>query len=409
MHPHTWTGLLAGTLLLATSGLAYSAAGSGDDDAVGGGSQSDRQIEVLKKKAENERDFVLDKDERVSVNKTVLTKIWSRTPLDGKAFDYTPEQVREHWPELMRGFDLPYPSPEFLRHLANKYPDLVAKYMPDFDGDYDRFSRDLIDVVRLFFRGDFQQAMEKGNRLGPLGMIPGKVSQAIYAIYLEPSLSEKHMLLQDVADTVIVHADLLDRIKKDREFRSEYVLMRLAYSYALGRIAEDVPIPVAVGRNYPFKLIHATNAALAIEPDNPLALALRAAVDANIVRKIGKATGRITFGAKQSEVDGYFERALKVAPDLALIHYEYANAMLYLNKKRAIPQAVAELQAAMKARPHMAMEALDSMYAAKRLKEIQALDRYSGSFRSFERKRLAQQKSLNENLYCVSRPAFVVQ
>lgn len=395
--------------LLLSGSPAYSAAVAIEEDSVSPDEAEFDEIEALKQKAANEKDFVLDKNERIAVNQLVLTKTWNKTPFDGAAFDYTPEQIREWWPDLMHGFNLPYPSPEFLRHLAEKYPDVVKKDMPDFDGDYDRLSREIIDVVRLFFRGDFQKAMVKGNTLGPLGRIPGKVSQAIYAIYVESSLTDKHMLLQDVADTVIAYADLLDRLKKDPEFRSEYVLMRVAYSYALGRMAEDVPIRVAVARNYPFKLIHATNAALEIEPENPLALALRAGIDANIVRKIGKATGRITFGAKQSEVDDYFERALKVAPDLALIHYEYANAMLYLNKKRGIPQAMTELQAAMKARPRMAMEALDSMYAAKRLKEVAALERYAGSFRSFERKRLAAQKARNENLYCVSRPAFVIE
>jgi hypothetical protein len=83
-----------------------------------------------------------------------------------------------------------------------------------------------------------------------------------------------------------------------------------------------------------------------------------------------------------------------------------------MDKKRQIAEALSQLEQASKHRPSFSMEALDAMYAAKRRKEIEALATWPGSFRSFERKRLAHQKRSNQNLYCVlpkDCPAFIIQ
>ena len=95
-----------------------------------------------------------------------------------------------------------------------------------------------------------------------------------------------------------------------------------------------------------------------------------------------------------------FEHALATS-DLAVVRYEYANAMLYINKRRDIGLALEQLKRASTTRPRFAMEALDAMYAAKRRREVEALAKSTVSFRSFERKRIRHMKDRNENLYCV--------
>ncbi|HEY0664054.1 MAG TPA: hypothetical protein VGD18_05540, partial [Thiobacillaceae bacterium] len=319
--------------------------------------------------------------------------------------------IKEMWPELMDGLRVPYPSPEYLKTRFERFPVFRDSY-PGFDGDYEKYSRDVVNVWRLFFRGDFQQAMLEGEKYGVPSQIPGKVAQLIYAVYLEPNLEDKHQLLQDVSNRVREYGSSLDSMRKDKQFQADYVIIRIGYAYAIGRIAEDVPIATAITRNYVFKLLDAANDVLDLQPNNPLGLAFRAGIDANVVRKVGKATGRITFGAKQTDVTTYFERALNTVPNMAIIRYEKANAMLYMNKKREIEAAIAELKKASTTKPRFSMEALDAMYSAKRMREVEALAKWPGSFRSFERKRLRHQKASNQNLYCVLPkvcPPYIVQ
>lgn len=371
-----------------------------DDEAMDDEEAQFDEIEALRKQAAQEGAWELSKEAEIAVNQRIFTKAWNKPSFGTKAFDMTPAQIKANWPRMMRALQVPYPSPEYLKLRFEKFPAFKQSY-PGFDGNFEKLSAEVIDIWRLFLRGDFQDAMNAGEKLGVAGRIPGKLGQIMYAIYLEPNLEDKHMLLQDAANVVREYGSSLDMMKKDKEFQDDYVMIRIGYAYAIGRIAEDVPIPVAIGRNYVFKVLGAANDILDLQPDNPLGLAFRAGIDANVMRKVGKATGRVTFGAKTTDVNNYFDRALKAVPDVAVIRYEYANAMLYMNKKRQVDEALKQLEMAAGHKPSFAMEALDSMYAAKRRKEVEAMATWRGSFRSFERKRLAFQKRQNQNLYCV--------
>lgn len=377
------------------------------------------QLEAKRKKAETEGDFVQAEDEKLTVERRVLTKPWHKVPFNQEPFDLTPEQIETNWPKLMRGLGVPFPSVEWLRTRYERFPAFKKSYEKGrghkFDGNYEALSREVVEVWRLFFRGDFQQAMKEGEKLGMGGQVPGKLAQAIYAIYLEPDLSHKHMLLQDVVNIEGAYNKELEEMKKLKEFQYEYALIRFNYGFALGRIGEDVPIAVAIARNYPLKIMDVIDDVQDYAPDYVLGLAMHGSFDANIVRKAGKTMAktigvRVSFGSrKPNQAREDFEKATSMVPDLAVLRYEYANAMLYIDKKTAIPEALVQLQRGISTRPYFAMEALDSMYAAKRKKEVEALAAYKGSFRAFERKRLAYQKKNNENLYCVTKPPFIIQ
>lgn len=394
------TALLLGGLLLPAM-PAWSAPAAANDDVMDAGEAEFDEIEAQRRKAQNEGAWAMSKDEQIAVDRKALDKPWNKVPFGTQFFDMTPEKIRADWDLLMSGLGVPYPSAQHLRTAYERYPPLRNAHK-GFNGDFEQLERDLLSVWRLFFRGDYQATMVEGQKYGPMGKLIGKMAQIFYAIYLEPDLAHKHMLLQDSTNTIREFGDAFDMMKKDKEaqFRNNYVVARLAYIYSIGRIAEDVPIPVAIGRNYVFKVLGAIDDVQTLAPENPLGIAARAGADANVVRKVGKATGRITFGARQNTIRADFERALKRA-DLAVVRYEYANAILYLNKKRDIEEAIGQLKRAAATKPRHAMEALDAMYASKRQREVEALARSQASFRSFERKRLKQQKEGGQNLMCV--------
>lgn len=396
-----WRNLLFVIAFSLVAGVAEARKAEIDDDVMDAGEAEFDPEAALRARQEAKASWGQKADEQIPVDQQVLRKPWHKVPFGTRAFDLTPEQVRANWDTLMRGFRVPYPTAALMREHYERFPELRARH-PQFDGDYERLERDLSELWRLFLRGDYQEVMQRGESLGPLGMLAGKVSQIFYAVYLEPDLSHKHMLLQDAANVIRDYGSTFDQMKKAKEehYRNQFVAGRLAYVYSIGRIAEDVPIPVAIGRNYVFKVLGAIDDVNTFAPDNPLGIAARAGADANVVRKVGKATGRVTFGARQNTIRSDFERALATA-DLAVIRYEYANALLYLNKRRDIDDAIAQLRRAEQTPPRFAMEALDAMYASKRRREVEAWANSQASFRSFERKRLRYQKERNENLYCV--------
>jgi tetratricopeptide (TPR) repeat protein len=393
---------LAFLLLGILCASALAAPGDDDDKAQADGGEAElADVEAMRRKAEREGEWAMSKDELISVDNRVLNKPWNKVPFDGSTFDMTHDQIRANWDALMSGLGVPYPSAEVLRAAYARFPQLREAHK-GFDGDFGKLERDLNELWRLFFRGDYQAAMQYGQKLGPMGRLAGKVAQVFYAVYLEPNLDDKHMLLQDSANAIREFGSAFEQMKKDRDpvFRNNYVVARLAYIYSIGRIAEDVPIPVAIGRNYVFKVLGAIDDMQTLAPKNPLGIAARAGADANVVRKVGKATGRVTFGARQATIRQDFETALRTA-DLAVIRYEYANAILYLNKKRDIAEAIEQLKKAAATKPRFAMEALDAMYAHKRLREVEALAKSPASFRKFERARLRYQKENRMNLSCV--------
>lgn len=362
----------------------------------------DAEIEVLRQQAERQGEFEVLAGGGVRVDAAVLAQDWRAVPFDQAPFTLDRERMARDWPVLMRLYGAPWPSEEYLAALYGRWPALK----PD--------GKDAVAVAaavqatwQMYFRGDFQAASEAGDEAGFAGAFPALLSQVMYAQYLEPDLARKHMLLQDVADRIARHAGVLKAMKKDPAFRREYALMRLMHVYALGRIAEDIPVAEAVRRGYAFKVIDGVDDFSDLLPEHPLTPALLSGVDANVVRKVGKAMGRITFGAKQSKVRDGFEATLAKVPDSAVIRYEYANALLFIDRKRGLALAIAELQQAAAQKPRSALEALDAMYAVKRRRELQALQAAGGSFRAFERKRMAWQKETGKNLFCVTEPPYL--
>ncbi len=358
--------------------------------------------------ASEEDQWLLRDGERIAVDPDLINSAWQPVPFQTRYFDISADQLEERWPTLMRGLLIPYPSAEYLRIRIERFEDLRAELGPDFDGDYERLSREILHAWRLFLRGDLRAAKDHGMKLGAYGKVPAYFAQIIQAVYLTRSNLEKHQMLQDAADQVARYVKVLKEMKGDPQFEQDYMMLRLGYAYAIARIAEDVSPMVAIGRNYLFKISSAANDVLDVHERHPVGLAFRAGIDANLIRVMGKAAGRLTFGARQGRAREYFEASFAEVSDMAIIHYEFANALLYMNKTRDAREMIEHLTVAQSIPPTFAMEALDSMYAAKRLREVEDFLRYGKSFRSYERERRRHVRDTDENLYSVLQPPFLL-
>lgn len=396
-----------GIALLAFAGVVVSGQALAEKD------YEDLSRSELRALAEKSRQSVEETDgwqtDKVAVDERVIQGEWNAVPFQTRYFDYPPEQLKKRWSDLTRAIRVPYPSAEYLRVRLERFPMLKDELGPDFDGDYEALSRQILHTWRLFFRGDFRDAKEYGAQLGAFGKLPAYLAQSIQALYLTESREDKLEMLQDVANQIADYVDVLQALKDEPQFQEDYMVLRLGYAFAIGRLAEEATPMEALMNNYLFKVSRALDDAVEIDPDHPVALAMLAAKDANIIRVVGKLLGRLTFGARLSRVEDGFEASFAQVDDLAIVHYEYANSLIYVNRNRDIYRAFDEFNKAIGIHPKSAMEALDSMYAAKRFKEIQDFYlNYKQSFRSFERERREYMEATDENLYNVLKPAFLV-
>lgn len=367
----------------------------------------------LRAMAEQSRKSVEETDgwqtDKVAVDEGAIKGAWRPVPFQPRYFDYPPEKLKAKWGELTRAIRVPFPSADYLQERIERFPLLKEELGPDFYGDYEALSQQILHTWRLFFRGDFRDAKDYGAQLGAFGKLPAYLAQSIQALYLTESREKKLDMLQDVANQIADYVDVLKEMKEEPRFKEDYMVLRLGYAFAIGRLAEEATPLEALRKNYLFKVSNALDDAVDIDPDHPVALAMQAAKDANIIRVVGKLLGRLTFGARLSRVEDGFAASFQQVDDLAIVHYEYANSLIYVNRNRDIYRAFDQFNTAIGIHPKSAMEALDSMYAAKRFKEIQDYYlNYKQSFRSFERERREYMEVKDENLYNVLKPPFLV-
>lgn len=337
----------------------------------------------------------------------VLDAPWVQAPFDQAPFTYTYAEIEANWPRFMRGLQLPFPSPEYLKSRYQRFPALFRdlRYQDD---DWEQHSRNVLEVWQAFFRGDLRHARDLGHRYGGYARVPAMVSQIIYATYLAPTQTQKQQLLQQSINEMAWFGENAPVLPGEELLEDDYCMVRLGFGYAVARLAEDESVPAMLQRNYGPMVINAATEMLGVEPQHPLAMSLYAAFEANVLRRVGKAAGRLTFEADSRDATELFETSVKQVPDLAIVRYEYANSLLYTFREDQAQQAIAQLMLAAQLPAEYSMEWLDRAYARKRLKEVQAWVDSGMSFARFDRKRRKFMNKADRNLYAVNQPPFLV-
>ncbi len=343
----------------------------------------------------------------LALDAQVLDMPWESVPFDSSSYIYTFDEIRQQWPALMRGLRIPFPSPDYLKTRYQRFPALYRDLHYQ-DDNWEQHSRNVLEVWQAFFRGDFRHARELGKRYGGYARVPGLVSQIIYATYLAPSHTQKQQLLQEAINEMAWFGEQVAILPGEEGLAADYCMLRLGFGYAVARLAEDESVPATLQRNYAAMVINAATEILAVEPQHPLALSLSAAFEANVLRRVGKAAGRLTLAADSEDATQPFKTSLTAVPDLAIVRYEYANSLLYTYQDGSAEQALTHLQKAADMSARFAMEWLDRAYARKRLQEVRAWRDSGMSFKRFDRKRRKFMRKENINLYAVTRPPFLV-
>lgn len=276
---------------------------------------------------------------------------WAAFPHDAKAFQYAGDALKKAWPKLHAGDCEPYPDDKRAAALLKA----AGKAAPKLDAQ--ALAAALQDAWRAFHRGDFQQAFEAGEALGPLGASVAVKALGIHATYLvedEDERLRRHEQAAKLAEAAI-------KALPD-EANSHY-----RHAFALGRYSQGISIAKALKLGIAGKVRASLDAALELAPKHAEAHTALALYHAEIVGKIGAMIGGLTYGAKASEAEKHIREALKLTPASPIAHVEQGNLLLLLDARRNEDAAAEAYEKAAKCKPLDAMETLDAAWAREQI------------------------------------------
>jgi len=277
---------------------------------------------------------------------------WARFPHDAKAFDYAGDKLKKAWPALHAGDTEPFPDDKRAAALIKAAGKSAPKGL-----DAAALAEALQDAWRAFHRGDFQQAYEAGEALGPVGASVACKAMGIHATYLVDDEDEQLKRYEQVGKLAEAAIAALPG-----EANSHY-----RFAFGMGRYSQGISIAKALKMGLATKVRKALEATLELAPKHAEAHTALGLYHAEIINKIGALVGGMTYGAKASEADKHLTTALKLTPESPIAHLEHGNLLLLLHGDKREDDAANAFEKAGKLKPRDAMEKLDAGFAKAQL------------------------------------------
>lgn len=276
---------------------------------------------------------------------------WAPFPAPGKAFQYNPAGLQKAWKQLHCGDCEPFPDAKRAEQLIKA----AGKAAPN-GMSAEALAEALQDAWRAFHAGEFEQAFTLGNALGPIGTSVAAKALGIHATYLVKNADDRLARFQQAAQLAEQAVAALPK-----EANSHY---RLAFAY--GRYGQGISIAKALSTGLAGKIKTALDACLKLEPKHAEAHLASALWHAEIINKVGGTLASLTYGAKRKTAEEHMKSALKLAPEMPIVHAEQAQMLLLLDADDE--QAAADaFEKASLLKPHDAMDFLDARFAAEQI------------------------------------------
>ena len=245
--------------------------------------------------------------------------VWTKFPCPDSAYAYSAASLKKYWARLHVGGIEPLP----------KSPALIKAWI-------------------AFHAGEFGHATRLGLAQGINGYSVANRTACIYAIHLEKSDAKKLKAFEEVAA----------RCEAQQSEQPKNVIGYYWHAYALGRYAQGISIIKALAQGIGGKVKNSLDAAIRLAPKPADAHIALGTYHAEIVDKSGAMIGGLTYGAKMKFAYQHFNNALTLNADSAIAPIEYANALVILDGKNKMNEAVALYEAAAVSLPADAMERL---------------------------------------------------
>jgi tetratricopeptide (TPR) repeat protein len=235
-------------------------------------------------------------------------KKWQPFPHDSAPFDYSGNALKKAWPDLHRGDQEPFP----------KAPELQEAW-------------------RCFHRGDFQQAVALAKAAG------------IYATYLAA----------DQKQQIECFKSAIERAERAIEAFPDDANSHYFHAFNLGRYSQSISVVKALRQGVGGKILASLQRALELQPAHAEAHTAMGMYHAEIIDKVGKLLGGVTYGASESKALEHFQRAVALTPRAPIAHIEYGNGLYLLFGDKRLDEVADLYNAAASVEPLDAMEKLD--------------------------------------------------
>jgi tetratricopeptide (TPR) repeat protein len=254
---------------------------------------------------------------------------WTTFPHQDDAYVYTAATLKKAWPRLHAGDAEPFPK------------------------------KGLVDAWIAFHAGDFERAAKLGLDAGVDGYSVAHKASCIYATYLEKSEKKKIATFEEVAE----------RCERQQAEQPDNPAGYYWHAYALGRYAQGISIVKALAQGIAPKVRASLDKTIKLAPTHSDAHIALGAFHAEIIGSVGAMIGGLTYGAKKEDSYKAFKKAIELNPDSAIARIEYANAMVILDGKKKMDDAVKMYEAAAAVDAQDAMERLDVEAAKEELED----------------------------------------
>lgn len=269
------------------------------------------------------------------------TSNWSPFPHDGKPFTYTASSLRKHWSALHRGDCETFPD-----------ADWVASQDPTID-DPEGTAAALQHAWIAFHCGDFSAAVRQADALGVLGHAVANKACGIYADYLE----------DDEAQQIKIYQAAIKRAERAIKAFPGQANSHYLHAFLIGRYSQCISVGQALSQGLGGKVQHSLARTLELAPDHAEALTALGLFNAEIIDKVGKLVGSMSYGASVDKAMAAFERALLLTPEAPIAHIEFGNGLHLLFGDDQLEASNAAYKKAAQIKPIDAMQKLDVAYA----------------------------------------------
>jgi tetratricopeptide (TPR) repeat protein len=277
--------------------------------------------------------------------KKLMSK-WNNFPHANNNFSYEGDLLLDSWPDLHRGDCVEFPDADWVEQSLSETPNAAPE---NFDGDFSALAVTIQDAWRCFHSGDFEGTVSYSEQCGQLAHAAANKSEGIYATYLQPDEAKQqaHFL------AAIARAEAAIQCLPD-DPNSHYF-----HAFNLGRYSQSISIVKALSQGIGGKIQTSLQNTLELQPDHAEAHTAMGMYHAEIINKVGKMLGKMTYGASAAKAIQHFNRALELAPDSPIAHIEYGNGLYLLYEDDKLDDVSDLYVKASEMEPADAMEKLD--------------------------------------------------
>ena len=248
------------------------------------------------------------------------THTWSPFPHADAKFDYKGAALKKTWKELHRGDCEPFPGDEELQ-----------------------------EAWRCFHRGDFQRAVHLADDIGLAAHAVANKATGIYATYLE----------EDSRRRIDCFKSAIERAERAIEAFPDDPNAHYFHAFNLGRYSQTISVVKALRQGVGGKILDSLQRAIALQPAHAEAHTALGMYHAEIIDKVGKLIGGMTYGASESTALKHFREALRLTPRAPIARIEFGNGLYLLYGESRLDEVSELYEQATQTEPLDAMEKLD--------------------------------------------------